>query len=92
MPFIEVSRAFIWAAEVSNVPSVVHEQKRPLHCKITIWISSTAFATQQFDIISQRQKGSGTVYELIDSPRFPGRVHGSNQTHSYPSIAELAKR
>ncbi len=54
------------------------EQKHQRHRTITDWLSSIDYGTQQSEMISRRQEGTGVWF--TNSPLFRDWLHGSNQT------------
>ena len=64
-------------------------QKLQQHHVIMEWLSSTDFSTQQHDIISRRQEGTGQWF--LDTPEFKKWVQGSEKTLFCPGIPGAGK-
>ncbi|KAL8668528.1 MAG: hypothetical protein Q9168_006848 [Polycauliona sp. 1 TL-2023] len=73
----------------SGANMIERDHDRQRHRTITDWISSTDFSTQQADIISRRQQGTGDWF--IESQIFLNWLDGSNKTLFCPGIPGAGK-
>ena len=64
-------------------------QKLQQHNTIIQWLSPTDFPTQQHDIISRRQEGTGQWF--LDTPEFKRWLRGSDKTLFCPGIPGAGK-